>query len=158
MGTVYATTADLENGGLPPLALQGLSEEQKTSALTDAASVVDSYLSTRFDMPLASFGRDIVRATVAIASLDLLARRGFQPGAVDAEVAKTRYDEALRWLRDVAGGRATPAHADTTSKDSFDPQDQPFTRQMVSGGISISDSDEESTTFGTLRAPRSRGW
>lgn len=162
MGTQYATLADLESVGLPPLALQGRSDAQKLQALIDASSVVDSYLSTRFTLPLTTFGRDIVRATLAIVAYDLLYSRGFQPGAVDSDATKVRYDDAVKWLRDVAAGKATPAFADTTDREGFDPSSatKRFTIQPVGGGIGISDAEEGGShgDFGTIRAPRSRGW
>lgn len=162
MGTQYATLADLESVGLPPLALQGRSDEQKTQALIDASAMVDSYLSTRFTLPLTTFGRDIVRATLAIVAYDLLYVRGFQPGANDSDATKTRYDDAVKWLRDVAGGKATPAFADTTDREGFDPSSatKRFTIQQVGGGIGLSDSEDgaDSGSLGTIRAPKSRGW
>lgn len=161
MGTQYATLADLESVGLPPLALQGRSEAQKTQALIDASAVVDSYLSTRFTLPLSAFGRDIVRATLAIAGYDLMFNRGFQPGADDSNGLKTRYDDAVKWLRDVAGGKATPSGADTVPASGFDATaPKTFTRQPVGGGIGLNDSDDgpEASTLGSVRTPRSRGW
>jgi phage gp36-like protein len=156
-GTLYATLTDLQNEGLPSLAQQTLSDPQKNAALANASAMVDSYISTRFELPLNTWGLDIVRATVAIASWDLMNRRGRQPG--EDNPGEPGYKAAIAWLKDVSAGKATPAFPTTVDTNGFNPQTRPMSLQPVAGGIGLSTSNDTTiTNVGTLRTPLNRGW
>lgn len=104
----YATLDDLTTLGLPAAALSGVDTTTRTAALVAASATVDSYLGKRFALPLTTWGADITRVVVAVASWDLLCRRGFNPASgADAAVGQRNVD-ALAWLRDVAKGLVEP--------------------------------------------------
>lgn len=133
MGVSYATTADLTSLGLPAKALAGIGTPAQEAALEAASRVVDSYVGSRYDLPLVSVGSDIKDAVCTIAAVNLMSVRGFAAGVEDAEVLMTRKKDAMTWLRDVAKGLATPSVIDTTdqTKPPTNPQRAPFTAAIT---------------------------
>ncbi len=146
----YATAADFAALGLPAKATAGMPSADIAAALEAASRVVDSYIGSRYDLPLATFDASVTMAVCKIAAYELLSRRGFAAGVGDAEQVKERYDQAIAWCRDVARGLALPAPNTTTdqSKPPVDPQKQPYVMQQsvdASGNV-------------TIGPPSSRGW
>ena len=101
----YATTTDLARLGVAAAALASLDTDTIEGALEDASSKVDSFLRSRYAPPLlAPIPREIVTSTVHIANWMLLSVRGFNPANGADEVARTNYEDAIAWLRDLAKG------------------------------------------------------
>ena len=105
----YATTTDLANLGLPSQLIAGIPSAQQSAALDSASATVDSYLSARFILPLKSWGQDLTRATCELAAWSILSTRGFDPDSGGDAAVRQRFEDTMRWLRDVADERATPA-------------------------------------------------
>lgn len=103
----YADVADLYRLALRQAALSGILVADQNAALEAASRVADSYLQARYKLPLTAWGDDLRRAVAIIAAYDLLAGRGFTPEGADEHV-RLRYEDALRWLRDVSLGVVTP--------------------------------------------------
>lgn len=99
----YATRTDLEER-------YGADElEQRESvlaagavgrALADADAEVDGYVAAAYAVPLNPVPANIVRVACSIARYRLL-------GDAATEQARKDYEDAIRFLRDVQGGRAT---------------------------------------------------
>lgn len=68
-------------------------------AIADTAAEIDSYISARYPLPL-----DTVPAVLELHACDICRYRLFNQGAPE-EVAE-RYTIAIRWLKDVAQGKA----------------------------------------------------
>ena len=113
----YALPADFTALGLPAEAFASIEATTVTQALISASAVVDSYLRSRYQLPIVSSSPDLTRVTVAIAVYDLLSRRGFNPDGSDENV-RLRYNDAIGWLKDVAAGRASPDLVDSTPSNS----------------------------------------
>lgn len=103
----YATRTDLTRLGLRAEALTGVSTEAQDAALEAASDVADSYLRSRYALPFTSWGDDLRRAVAAIAALDIMSARGFNPANGSDDVLVQRQRDAIAWLRDVAQARAT---------------------------------------------------
>ena len=148
--TAYATLSDFANFGLPAKATAGIASATITAALESASRVVDSYIGTRYDLPLVSFDASVTMAACKIAAYELLATRGFAAGTPDAENVEKRYATAISWCRDVATGKATPSVITVTdqSKPPVDPQNAPFV---------ASNQAQSDGTF-VVTTPTSRGW
>lgn len=71
------------------------------AAIAGAAAEVDSYLGQRYAVPLA----EPVPAAVADATLTIAWYRLHTDRASDPDL-RIRYEDAVRWLRDVSAGRA----------------------------------------------------
>lgn len=108
----YATTADLQNIGLPPAFFTGdlaPNSAQQQQFLDEGAAHIDSLIAvcSAITLPLvAPFDSMLVRANVAIAVWNMLAWRGYNPESPTDISIRTRYDDALKWLNLVATGRA----------------------------------------------------
>lgn len=105
----YALPADLAQLGLPATALTGVSADDQQAALDSASGVTDGYLAARFNLPLvAPFPPDLVQAVCSIAAYTLLSRRGYNPEAGSDQNVRLRYEDAMKWCRDVSDNRAHP--------------------------------------------------
>jgi phage gp36-like protein len=119
----YATRMELERLALPPEAVAGISDDPLevdavvNQGLEAASATADGYLAARFDLPLTAWADDLTRVVCIIAAYDIMVVRGFNPDFVD-ENLRQRYDDSLRWLRDVAGGKVHPAVTDSTPDES----------------------------------------
>lgn len=112
----YATPADLAVFGVASAALSGFTDDQKQAAINAASSVADGYLRSRFQLPLTGTPTtDLTRAVCAIAVFDLLTTGGFNPEVGSDDVLRTRYKDAISWLRDIADGRVTPLLSDSSA-------------------------------------------
>lgn len=114
----YATRTDLTRLGLRSEALTGVSADAQDAALEAASDVADSYLRARYDLPLTAWGDDLRRAVAAIAALDIMTARGFNPQAGADDLLMRRQEQAVSWLKDVAANRATVSGGNTTPTSS----------------------------------------
>lgn len=105
----YLTRQQFLDQSIPGEALTGLSTTQIDDALAWASDEADSYLGKRLVLPLISWGNDLRRKVGDLAQFNLLSRRGFRPGSGNDAIAEKRYDDAVRWLRDVSNGIVVPA-------------------------------------------------
>lgn len=128
----YATRQDLERLALPGFALTELYPQVENEegdlvenpdlaatiddALTAASSVMDSYLSARFIMPIITWGEDLRRCCTIIAAYDLMTVRGHAPMGPD-ENLRLRYLDLLKWLADIAAGKIHPIVEDSSEAE-----------------------------------------
>jgi phage gp36-like protein len=90
-----ATLIELTDRAVPPTGLVDANVVAK--AIADADALIDSYLQSRYVLPLASVPKSLTRASVDIALYDLYGSRA--PKGVE-----DRYRDALRWLVDLSRG------------------------------------------------------
>lgn len=102
----YATTTDLVRFGLPAAALSGISTAAQEAAIDAASALADSYLRSRYTVPLTSYGVDLTQQVCALAAEMLLTTRGFDATRANGDAVTLRADNARAWLRDVSAGRA----------------------------------------------------
>lgn len=114
----YADRTDLTRLGLRAEALTGVSTAAQDAALEAASDVANSYLRARYELPLTSWGDDLRRAVAAIAALDIMTARGFNPANGADDVLMQRSRDAVSWLKDVAANRATVSGGNTTPTTS----------------------------------------
>ena len=143
----YATVQDLYRFGAPAAAFVEVSTLDQEAALEGASGTADGYLRAKFKLPLTAVTTDLTRAVCQVAAYDLLSVRGFNPEQGSDINVRSRYEDAIRWLEQVAKGTVTPALTDS----SVDGAGGPFVVQpqpSSSGGLPIV----------TPGAPRPRGW
>jgi phage gp36-like protein len=109
----YATRAQLVQFSVPSAALTGISTPDQDAALQAASRVADSYLVKRWQLPLQTtptegWGDDLRQAVCDIAAYRLLKRRGFNPEQGDDASLRMSYEDAVKWLENVAKGSVTP--------------------------------------------------
>lgn len=119
---------DDENAG-------SVNETRVTAAITAADGEIDSYLSRRYTVPLASTPEVIKKVSVDIAIWNLYSRREKME-----EVRKSRYDSAVKLLMAMSEGKATlgvdpePSGGEQQIKASRDETDRTFTIGKKSTG------------------------
>lgn len=107
--TAYATPDDMDNLALPAAALSTLSVEAIQAALDAACAEADSYLAGHYVLPITSWGMDLRQHVCALAAFRALAKRGFNPEAPEAQLARRLFDDALDWFKRVATGVVHPS-------------------------------------------------
>jgi phage gp36-like protein len=140
----YATSIDLALFGAPRAALDSTSSEEQEQQLAAASALADSYLRLNYTVPIpAPLPQALVEAVCRIAAYNLLSVRGYAP-EIETNY-RERYEDAMRWLRDVGAGKASlPMDADGTGNEGG-----PF---VVQPSV---DPNDGTTTPAT---PSSRGW
>lgn len=86
----------------PAKLLTNVSDATQDAELISASAVANGYISARCATPLTEYGTDLARHVCNIASyniaVDKLAANTNNP------VFRMKYDDAMRWLRDVSKG------------------------------------------------------
>jgi phage gp36-like protein len=110
----YADRTDLARFGLPSAALSGVATATQDDALDAASALADSYMRSRYAVPLTAWGDDLRQCVCALAAETLLTSRGLDPGRANGDVILTRADNARAWLKDVSAVRASVSGGVTT--------------------------------------------
>lgn len=79
-------------------------------AILGASEFADSYLRSKYaaQMPLTNWGFDLKRNVAWIAAYDVANVRGYNPAIAAEDTFRIRFEQACKWLKDVANGIATP--------------------------------------------------
>jgi phage gp36-like protein len=108
----YATRADLSTYGLPDGTLDGVDDAVIDAALVAASNVADGSLAAAgYRISLLTWSTDLTQAVCAVASWDLMCRRGFNPDSGADAVIRQRYEDAQEYLKDIAMRRRKVAIA-----------------------------------------------
>lgn len=83
--------------------LDTINVDRVTQALTDASSLVDSYLRRKYVTPVAAPTPEIVRATCVLARYDL----AFGSQTAPDEQKRLARKEVVEWLEAIGSGRVT---------------------------------------------------
>lgn len=102
----YATQTDLDAHGYPSGVLAGLDPPTIEAALERASQEADGALrGAGYRTPLATWSADLTGAVVAVAAWYLMVRRGFDPDSPHDAVFRVRFEDAQKWLSEVANRR-----------------------------------------------------
>lgn len=160
----YATRTELVTLSVRAEAISSISDADQDTALLSASELADSYLGSRFDLPLTTWGGDLKRIICDIAAYTLLKIRGWSPESGDAEQYRKSYDDAIKWLNGVAKGDITPTLIVDSSggeNDTGNVQDPALVLQPWPGSVSneqtVWDKESESSVS-VIGPPRRRGW
>ena len=151
-GTRYAELSDLTFVGLIGNALVNVSEAAQHAALDAASALADSYLKSRYVLPLLSWGYELTRAVAIIAAYDLITTRGYNPGAIPGTVdenIRKRYLDVLEWLKAIQNSQGELSYAIDSST--------PGTGTGGDGSVNVDGGDEFQWTTGSVRGWTSRG-
>jgi phage gp36-like protein len=111
----YCTSADLSQYGIRAEALANIDPSILTSNIAGASDVIDSYLRSRFELPLVAWGSDLTGCCAKIAVYEIIRVRGFNAARASDETIKDAYDQSIRWLVDISNQKATPNVTDSAS-------------------------------------------
>lgn len=117
----YAQISDLQNS-LPGVCLDDpiFTADIQNAHLIRASGVIDSYLASRYTLPLSSWGSELTDHCCAIAAYKLMCYRGFSPNVASGEdnLFRQNYQDAIKWLEQVSKGWVTPSNmVDTSNVD-----------------------------------------
>jgi phage gp36-like protein len=123
-GVAFANLEQFDTYGLPSATTtatntspSAITPTRRCESIAATTEMVSAILAGRYDAPLSSWGLDLTQAVCKITAYDLLSVRGFSPDGRDSNV-RARYDDAMKWLADVANNRVNPAGiVDTTTGD-----------------------------------------
>lgn len=144
----YCTAADLD---LPQEALNELDASDITEAISRASAMVDSYLASRFTLPLVQVGgawpEDLVDAAAGLATYRLMKRRGYNPAAGQNDTIRQGYQDAVKYLKDVSKGDATPqvrgSNSDAVTQEGGGPSSSAFVLQAPDGAGCTYSAEED---------------
>jgi phage gp36-like protein len=139
----YCAQADLEEQ-ISPAELIELTDDAGAGAVdatvvaravADADAEIDSYCGGRYTLPFSPVPVMIRKLSVDVALYNLHTRRSF---AKAPEERQKRYDNAIRFLRDVSKGLISlgadePARTDTSNSVEMTGNDRIFTRDKMQG-------------------------
>lgn len=124
---LYLTVDELPAYSYNPNATNSFSLDAKRAAIRSASATIDSYLRSKYELPLVQFGEDIKQACAAIAAYRLLVQRGFNPQAPGDANARQVYDDSIAWLNAIASNTGpTPDVTDSSSGATEGGQDSPI--------------------------------
>ena len=108
----YATTAQLASLALPVDVQNATTETQQQAALDAAQGVIHSYLEQGgYVTPLVSPGDDIIEVEVSLSTWRLAVAANLAPEGGERSNLYLRNRDAMKWLENVATGKARPAGA-----------------------------------------------
>ncbi len=154
----YALPADLTRHGASDGALSEFPVAYQQSALDAASAVADGYLAARYRLPLIAQGTPpvfdvgLVVAVCQIAAYNLLSSRGYNPELTGDTNVRSRYLDALKWLRGVAEGEISPQVVDSTPGGV---SSGPFVQQAT---VMPDTYDQNGMPVLQVGAPVPRGW
>jgi phage gp36-like protein len=166
MASSYAQVSDLLKYGLSQAALNTVTTDVTIQqAHLDAASdLADSYLRSKFNLPLISWGLALTQKVCEIGAYTLIDLRGYDPeNPLDMPIYN-RYKAAVSWLERITEGEVNPVVVDSSGDPAL--LGVPNTLQMNTSGsttqaspggtINIQVTPDGGTTY--TGAPRQRGW
>lgn len=156
----YATVEDLKAISLPPKVVESVTSEAAEAALEHASRLADSYIGTRFRLPIAAWEADLTKVVCDIAAYGLMKRRGWNPGVADAEQIRLGYDDAVMWLKHVSQGVTSPfgiVQAEVSDATDETMNGFPLVSAPVQGGVTLRTSFGDEA-LGVVTNPKLRGW
>lgn len=107
MSHQYATVEDMARFAVPAVVLRDIEDAEINAVLVSATSTADSYLENRYNPPITTVPDSLKEAVANLAAWTLIKQKGIRPGSEDEETIRESYEDAMKWLRDIAAGRAT---------------------------------------------------
>lgn len=109
----YASRADLEAfGGLPARVLSQVTSTVIAAKLDAATALADGYLRVQYSVPMTTPSGDLKIRVAHIAAYMVLGELGFNPEVNPDQIVVKNYDDAIRWLEQVAAGRVVLTNTD----------------------------------------------
>lgn len=150
----YCTSADLL---LPSQALQELQSADIAQAIATASSEADTYLSTRWTLPLVAPEKDnsnnpiwpqaLVNAVAQIAGYRAMLKRGYAPDIGIKDPFRDGYKDAIDFLKSVSKGDATlqvkGSNTNADGEEGGGPSSQAFVLQPCDGQSMTFDEQED---------------
>jgi phage gp36-like protein len=115
--SAYCEIADLSQLGIRAEALSSIETENLQAAIGAASAKIDSYLRSRYTLPLADWDTSIREIAVKLSVYLAIKVRGFNPARPNDELIRLDYEDAMRELRDIEAQRMHPQVTDSSVED-----------------------------------------
>ena len=166
--TPYAVLADLQTYGLSQAAI-GATPVATQQKLLDAANAkVDSYLASKFVLPLVSWSPDLVQCAAEIAAFSVIKYRGFDPEDPSDRIFQARADAQIAWLLLITKNELTVTVVDSAPGGTGGAGGIGYTSQVTTnstgraqptlGGQATLNDVSQSGGQIFVGSPRLRGW
>lgn len=118
---VYAKKDDLFQCMIPARAFDELQDTDIDRALSMASRTIDTYLASRYELPLKFWDDDITQWCCILAGYRLLCFRGWNPEDLANKGVTGLYCEAIEYLRQVKIGQLQLNVTTTSPEPTFEP-------------------------------------
>lgn len=103
----YASFEQWELLGPSSKAFNSFSQERIEAFLEAASDLIDTYLTSQYDLPLTfPYDLSIVQACISISVYNLLLSRGSNPNNDNDQLYANDYEMKIAWLTKLASGKA----------------------------------------------------
>ena len=160
--TAYAVLTDLTTFGLMSSTLSTLDNSTQQAHLDAACDLADSYLGSKFKLPLTAWGKALTQKVCELAAYTAVSIRGFDPEDPGDKTIYIRGQAAIAWFTGITEGDITPVVTDSSgTPGQFG---GPNTLQMsVQGTTPMTSGDtqinvDNSSPSVIVGRPRQRGW
>lgn len=113
----YAAPEDLVKYSLTSAQAQRFGAEQQAAACMAASAIADSFLSSQFALPLATYDVSLVMQVCNIAAWILHLQYGMNPNAPIDQIIQLRYENAIAWLTAISKSTISPNWTDASGTD-----------------------------------------
>lgn len=104
----YATAADLQALAITQAAAARFGPTAIDACLQAASSLIDSYISAQFQLPLTAWDMGLTLQCCNIARFMLYRQVGFNPSSGGDETTVNAYNDAIAWLENVRDEKIHP--------------------------------------------------
>ncbi len=111
----YCEAADLTSYGIRAEALRGIDAGELQRAIVAASAKIDGYLRSRYTLPLARWGTDIVSIAARLAVYGLMVVRGLNSARPGDVQIRDQYLDAVHELEAISSGKFHPDLVDSSS-------------------------------------------
>jgi phage gp36-like protein len=108
VGTQYCQPSDVALYALNAIALSTVPSGEQTAACVAASTLADSYMRSRYPLPLLSYDIDVTMNVAYIAAKMMLEARGSRPMSGADDTVEKNYDRAIKWFKDVQNQIISP--------------------------------------------------
>jgi len=158
----YATVTDMQTFGLTSATMATVDTVTQETHLSAASDLADSYLGSRFDLPLLSWGPALTQKVCELAAEAILTIRGYDPEDPGDMSIMLRGKNAREWFESVKEGDTTPNVQDSHGSDdtqfggpnTLSSYTQPNSQAQIPG----TETREGGNPSIVIARPKARGW
>ncbi len=112
--SMYCTVKQLRDFSMSQALFNTMDQAGLIPLIGAASDFADSYLQSKFQLPLISYGLDLSMMVAHIATFYALIKRGMNPEGQEDLLIQKRYNHAESWLMKIADEKITPTFIDSS--------------------------------------------
>lgn len=115
--SVYLSLADFK-GRVNPKLIEDVEDTELQTAIDDAESTFNSYIQTKYTLPLSNVTNDTKRHICNLAVWYVVGYRGFNPDSPNDQLFKSLYEQSILWIKEAS--RENGVYLDTAQQANGD--------------------------------------